>query len=124
MRKLNVFSPTRLINSALILILFVLNVSIKSYAQSRPNINSFSAPQQQTLACAIKAFLDLHHWDYVMKHVSPCSDPPDLPCGFVGNDDCDCLPGVVREIIHNSTNFLPWHRHFIGKLEEHLTSIV
>lgn len=69
--------------------------------------SEFTSTDFENLACAIKAYLDAHHYDYVMKHISPCPGNP------------DCGNGVVKEQIHQDVNFLPWHRHFINEMEEH-----
>src|SRR5712671_1505220 len=86
--------------------------------------SEFTPADFALLACTIKTYLDGHHYDYVMKHISPCNDPTDQP----DDPDCVSLSGVTRERIHQTAatspvaergiNFLPWHRHFINKLEE------
>lgn len=109
-RTFNIFSPSAILLACIML----LTSNYYSVAQVRPDITNtslFTTAEQEQLACSIKVFLDAHHWDYVMKHISPCPLDP------------DCVVGDVREQIHNNPNFLPWHRHFIGKLEEHLVSI-
>lgn len=84
------------------MIAFFLTVNF-AFAQIRPNINTLdvepgltTTQEQDKLACAIRDFLDSDH-DFVELHLTPN--------------------------IHTTANFYPWHRFFIGKVEEYLTSI-
>lgn len=80
---------------SILLILLTCIFAIQIKAQ-RQNVNSFTTTQQQNLACNIKSILDNYHEELIHRHTAAN--------------------------IHNTPNFLVWHRFYIHKIEKYLHS--
>jgi hypothetical protein len=76
--------------------MFLLAFAINSYAQVRPNINSFTPAQRTLLA------------NLMMQYITPA----------VIEDHCVMTMGI--DDIHSDFNFLPFHRVYMEKMEDWL----
>ena len=94
---------------------FIVFCSTFAEAGPRPDITSFTAAQQQQLADLIMSYICTGQPEF--GNISPADHHFNEVCEahtFACSDKVECNGTLVN------TNFLPWHREFIGHLETFL----